>query len=123
MGGSTHRVLAIAAGSPTAFFLGNLHQALLSATANGVPVARALLHGNRRNHDGGDASLSAIPLEQIKVGLAVVEGTVGLGESLIERLVDDVLKGNLGRVPSSALDTTVKEVDVSIRSAELGRLG
>jgi hypothetical protein len=55
-----------------------LHQALFSATANGIPVAGALLHGDGRNHDGRDASLSAVPLEQIKVRLAVVEGTVGL---------------------------------------------
>jgi len=65
-GGSTNvevRVLAVSTGSTTAFIAGDLHQALFATTTDGVGVAAALLHGERREHDRSDTELVAVLLK------------------------------------------------------------
>jgi len=67
------RFLAVSTRSTAAFLAGDLHQALLATTTDGVGVAAALLHGERREHDGSDTELVAILLEQADVLAAGLE--------------------------------------------------
>jgi hypothetical protein len=50
----TYDVLAIAVGCTFALFRSNLHEPLLTGTANGIRVAKAFLHRERCEQNRGD---------------------------------------------------------------------
>jgi len=94
---------------------GDLHQTLLSAITDSPRSARTLLHGDGCKHDSWDTGLPSEPIEEVDVFAAVLEWAVGHGESLVKGLVDNIAHVDVGRVPSSTINTAVQVVDVSVR--------
>ena len=52
--------MTVTAGGPTALVPRDLHETLLSTAADGVRVARALLHGNGGNKDRGNFRILSV---------------------------------------------------------------
>jgi len=115
-------VPAVAIWSTTAFFNGQLHESLFTASTYGVLSARTFLHGKRGEKNGGNAELIAIGLEQPDEGSTVTERTSWLGNGPTELDCVEVGDGKIGRVPSSAVDTTVQPADGTVGTRCCGNL-
>lgn len=109
-------VLAVAAGSTAALVPGNLHQSLFTTTTGNPRPARTLLESKGRNHNGRDTSLTSILLEQRDKLPASLVRAVRHGKCLREGLIADVAQVEVGRVPSTGMDTAIHPVDVTIRT-------
>jgi hypothetical protein len=137
--GPTYWVPAIAIWSTTAFFNGQLHESLFTAAADGVRLARTLLHGKRGEKNGGNwenvrnecgrwsrerltAKLIAIRLEQVNERSAVMERTAWLAICLTQLDCVEVGDREIGRVPSTAVDTAVQPADGAIGTGRCGNL-
>lgn len=112
---STYGVAARLIAASFALVSGDLHQTLLSAITDSPRSARTLLHGDGCKHDSWDTGLPSEPIEEVDVFAAVLEWAVGHGESLVKGLVDNIAHVDVGRVPSSTINTAVQVVDVSVR--------
>jgi len=111
------RVHTISTRSTAAFLAGDLHQALLATTTDSVGVATALLHGERREHDGRDTELVTILLEHADVFAAGLERTRGRLERSRQGLGDNILHLNIRWLPAGrGLESTVEPVDISVGS-------
>lgn len=60
--------------------------------------------------------LTSVLLEETDEVLARVERTVGIFESIIEIHSHNIINGDVRRTPSSAVDTAVQPVDVTVRA-------
>ena len=113
-------VRSIAAGT---FVGSDLHEPLLAIAADYVGIAGGLLHGNSGEENGWDVVLAGGPVEGIKVRTAGVVGVAGLGEDVAEVLGDHLVDREVGRIPATAVDTTVEPTDRAIGAARLGGIG
>ena len=68
------------------------------------------------------AMLVGVVLELAQEGLAVGEGAVGLVDRIGEGLGDEVLGSDVGRVPSTTVDSAVQPVETSVRAVRGGGL-
>lgn len=94
------------------------------ATSTGDPgPARTLLESKGRDHNGRDTSLTAIFLEQGDKLPASLIRAVRHSKRFAKGLVADIAQVEIGRVPSSGMDTAVHPVNVSIRTGFMVGLG
>jgi len=75
------------------------------------------LHGDGGEENGGELVLVGGLVEGIKVGTAGVVGVAGLREDVVEVPGDHLVDGEVGRTPSTVLDTTVEPIDRAIRTS------
>lgn len=115
-------VPAIAIWSTTAFFNGQLHETLFTASADDVRLARTLLHGKRGEKNGGNAKLIAIRLEQVNERSAVTERTAWLAICLTQLDYVEVGDREIGRAPSTAVDTAVQPAHGAVGTGCCGNL-
>ncbi len=101
------RVFAVSTGSTTTLVRGDLHETLLTVAAGSGRVAGRFLHGEGHEDGSGDTVSLFGGLEGPKVVLAgSKDGRVG---SLGGRDDLELIKANLGRVPTTRGNTTVEE--------------
>jgi hypothetical protein len=101
----------------------DLHEPLLAIGADCVGVAGGLLHRNSGEENGWDVVLVGGLVEGIKVLTAGVVGVAGPVEDVAEVLGDHLIDGELGRIPATALDTTVEPIDRAIGTTRFGGIG
>ena len=118
----THGFPAVAARGATTLLLGDLHEPLLPTATDSVGVARALLHGEGSQDDGRNAKFATILIECPVEGLASVEGTVGVRQRGIESHDVELIEGQTRRGPSTTVNSTVQEVNVTVGTTFPGDL-
>lgn len=115
----THDIPAVSAGCTTTLLFGDLHEALFTSTADGVRVARTLLHGKRSQHDGRNAELPSVLLKQVSELAAGMERAVAVAEGFPEGHHDNVFDADVGWPPTAIVDPAVQPVDATIGTGGL----
>jgi hypothetical protein len=115
---TTYGFPAVATWGATTLLLSDLHQSLLATSTDSVRAARRLLHGKRSQDNGRNAKLVAELLKCPEEGRAGVEGAAGVGQGIVEGHDVELVESQLRGSPSSAVDTTVQKVDVTVGTGD-----
>jgi len=113
-------VSAITAWGLGALIASQLHQTLFTSSTNGLRVAATLLHGKGCQHDGRDVVLVAILVESPNEVLAGLEGAFGILKGRRKLCGDNLIDGNVLRVPTTIVQITVQPTHRAVRAGVLG---
>jgi len=105
---------AVSTWSSATLVLGNLHETLLSASANSGWVTRTLLQGKSGDQDVRNPVLVRILGEHPVEFVACLEGTTFVLQCLGQWNIDDIVNTNIRWIPSTIVDSTVQPIETSI---------
>jgi len=114
-------IFAVSAGSSTTLVASQLHETLFASTTDSVGVAAAFLESDRSQEDSGKSELVTELLERPDIW-PTSSKWAALSDGVVEVHGNEISYTDIGRIPSTAVDTTVHPINGSIRTGGLGDL-